>query len=66
MVNLLENSPRHDFPAQIVTLSSGLTLIHQYLPETPVAVVDVWVRAGAIAETEGMGRHGPFLGTHDF
>jgi predicted Zn-dependent peptidase len=35
-----------------VTLDSGLTLIHQYLPEIPVAVVDVWVRAGAIAEPQ--------------
>ena len=38
------------FPATIHHLDSGLTLIHQCLPATPVAVVDVWVRAGAIAE----------------
>ena len=61
MVNLLENSPRHGFPAQIVTLDSGLTLIHQYLPETPVAVVDVWVRAGAIAEPKEWGGMAHFL-----
>jgi len=61
LVNLLENSPRHGFPAQIVTLDSGLTLIHQYLPETPVAVVDVWVRAGAIAEPKEWGGMAHFL-----
>lgn len=61
MVNRLENSPRHDFPAQIVTLGSGLTLIHQYLPEIPVAVVDVWVRAGAIAEPKEWGGMAHFL-----
>ena len=61
MVNLLENYPPHDFPAQIVTLGSGLTLIHQYLPEIPVAVVDVWVRAGAIAEPKEWGGMAHFL-----
>lgn len=35
---------------QHVTLDRGLTLIHQYVPATPVVVADVWVRAGAIAE----------------
>lgn len=38
------------FPATVVTLDSGLTLIHQFMPATPVAVADVWVRAGAGAE----------------
>jgi predicted Zn-dependent peptidase len=61
LVNRLENSPRHDFPAQIVTLDSGLTLIHQYLPEIPVAVVDVWVRAGAIAQPKEWGGMAHFL-----
>lgn len=61
MVNRLENSSRHDFPAQIVTLDSGLTLIHQYLPAIPVAVVDVWVRAGAIAEPKEWGGMAHFL-----
>ena len=61
MVNRLENSSRHDFPAQIVTLDSGLTLIHQYLPKIPVAVVDVWVRAGAIAEPKEWGGMAHFL-----
>lgn len=39
-----------NFPASIITFDHGLTLIHQDLPTIPVAVVDVWVRAGAIAE----------------
>ena len=38
------------FPADIFRLGNGLTVIHQYLPATPVVVADVWVRAGAIAE----------------
>lgn len=38
------------FPAKIFTFEGGLTLIHQNLPAIPVAVVDVWVKAGAIAE----------------
>ena len=38
------------FPADIFRLSNGLTVIHQHVPATPVVVVDVWVRAGAIAE----------------
>ena len=38
------------FNANTFTLNNGLTIIHQYLPATPVVVTDVWVRAGAIAE----------------
>lgn len=40
------------FPAHVVTLSNGLTLIHQCTPGTPVAAVDVWVKAGAIVEPD--------------
>ncbi len=40
------------FPANIYRLDRGLTLIHQYMPSTPVVVADVWVRAGAMAEPE--------------
>ena len=40
------------FPAQIFTLDNGLTLIHQQVPGTGVAAVDVWVKAGAIAEPD--------------
>ena len=40
------------FPANVLTLDNGLTLIHQEISATPVVVVDVWVRAGAIREPE--------------
>jgi len=40
------------FPADIFRLSNALTVIHQHVPATPVVVVDVWVRAGAIAEPD--------------
>lgn len=40
------------FPADVFKLANGLTVIHQHLPATPVVVVDVWVRAGAIAEPD--------------
>lgn len=38
------------FPAHLCKLDSGLTVIHQQVAATPVVAVDVWVRAGAIAE----------------
>ena len=38
------------FNANTFKLNNGLTIIHQYLPATPVVVTDVWVKAGAIAE----------------
>ncbi|MBF2065787.1 MAG: insulinase family protein [Calothrix sp. C42_A2020_038] len=38
------------FPASIFKLDSGLTLIHQEIPTTPVVVADVWVSAGSIEE----------------
>lgn len=40
------------FPANIVRLDNGLTVIHQQIEATPVAVVDVWVKAGAIREPD--------------
>lgn len=40
------------FPANVFRLANGLTVIHQHLPATPVVVVDVWVRAGAITEPD--------------
>ncbi|NJL41541.1 MAG: insulinase family protein, partial [Leptolyngbyaceae cyanobacterium SM1_4_3] len=33
-------------------MDNGLTVIHQNIPTTSVVAVDVWVRAGAIAEPE--------------
>lgn len=50
MVNLLDCST---FPASRIQLDNGLTVIHQYTPAMPVAAVDVWVKAGAIAEPDG-------------
>lgn len=41
-----------EFPASIFRLDNGLTVIHQEISATPVVVVDVWVRAGAIQEPE--------------
>lgn len=31
-------------------LENGLTVVHQYIPATPVVVADVWIKAGALAE----------------
>lgn len=41
-----------EFSAKIVKLNTGLTLIHQQVPTSPVTVVDVWVKAGASVEPE--------------
>jgi zinc protease len=40
------------FPADILTLENGLTVIHQHLAATSAVTIDVWVRAGAIAEPD--------------
>lgn len=40
------------FPANLVKLDNGLTIIHQHTPATPVAAVDVWVKAGSIVEPD--------------
>jgi zinc protease len=40
------------FPASIFKLDSGLTLIHQEMPTTPVVVADVWVSAGSVEESK--------------
>lgn len=49
------------YPANIIKLDHGLTLIHQYQPATPVAVVDVWVNAGVIAEPDNWSGMAHFL-----
>ncbi|MEM7772340.1 MAG: pitrilysin family protein [Cyanobacteria bacterium P01_A01_bin.37] len=60
------------FPANQHIFDDGLTVIHQYLPTSPVVTVDVWVRAGAIAEPDrwaGMAHfleHMIFKGTEQF
>jgi zinc protease len=38
------------FSTSVFTLNNGLTFIHQEIPDTPVVVADVWVRAGARIE----------------
>ncbi|HEY9752950.1 MAG TPA: pitrilysin family protein [Coleofasciculaceae cyanobacterium] len=40
------------FPGNLIVLDNGLNLVHQHVPATPVAAVDVWVNAGAIAEPD--------------
>lgn len=49
---MFHSSAASQFPATISKLGNGLTVIHQEIAATPVAVVDVWVKAGAIAEPE--------------
>ncbi|MGD1715446.1 M16 family metallopeptidase [Dapis sp. BLCC M172] len=49
-MSIATSSPK--FPAHIVKLDNRLTVIHQYIPATPVVVVDVWVRAGARQEPD--------------
>ncbi len=50
MQKLSESPYRATFNAETLQLANGLTVIHQYLPATPVVVADIWVKAGAIAE----------------
>lgn len=40
------------FPADLHRFDNGLTVIHQFLPSASVVAVDVWVKAGAIAEPD--------------
>ena len=61
MVQEIHRCKTGEFPGNIVKLNHGLTIIHQYLPATPVAVVDVWVKAGAIAEPSQWGGMAHFL-----
>ncbi|MEM1369433.1 MAG: pitrilysin family protein [Cyanobacteria bacterium P01_H01_bin.15] len=68
---LLLNRPViQPLPVRSHCLESGVRLVHQYLPTTSVAVADVWVKAGAIAEPDawsGMAHfleHMVFKGSH--
>jgi len=56
MSNLI--TPVETFPATVLQLDNGLTVIHQQLSATPVIVTDVWVNAGA--------RQEPWWGTAHF
>ncbi len=38
------------FPARVIEIDRGLTLIHQQMKATPVVVADIWVKAGSRAE----------------
>ncbi|MCL2925151.1 MAG: insulinase family protein [Trichodesmium sp. MAG_R04] len=49
------------FPARILKLDNGLTVIHQYISATPVVVVDVWVKAGARQEPDSWSGMAHFL-----
>lgn len=40
------------FPANVVHLDNGLTIVHQEITATPVVVIDVWIRAGARYEPQ--------------
>jgi predicted Zn-dependent peptidase len=50
LIQLSESLTTNKFPASRHRLAQGLTVIHQYIPVTPVVVADIWVKAGAIAE----------------
>ncbi|MDJ0531956.1 MAG: pitrilysin family protein [Xenococcaceae cyanobacterium MO_207.B15] len=52
MQQLSQRLQSAELPANIFNLDNGLTVVHQYLPATPVVVSDVWVKAGAIAEPD--------------
>ncbi|TVQ47979.1 MAG: insulinase family protein [Gloeocapsa sp. DLM2.Bin57] len=50
MQRLLRNQQNRLFPGHVFQLNNGLTVVHQYIPSTPVAVADVWINAGAKIE----------------
>jgi predicted Zn-dependent peptidase len=59
--NILQPNFQPNFPGNVLKLDSGLTLIHQELPNTNVVVADVWVRAGASYEPESWNGMAHFL-----
>ena len=61
MQKISESPQQTAFNANTFQLSNGLTVIHQYLPATPVVVADIWVKAGAIAEPESWSGMAHFL-----
>ncbi|ACK68124.1 peptidase M16 domain protein [Rippkaea orientalis PCC 8801] len=61
MVQLIDRFKTVPYPANLIQLDHGLTLIHQYQPATPVAVVDVWVKAGTIVEPDNWSGMAHFL-----
>ncbi len=49
------------FPASVIPLENGLTVVHQEIAATPVVVVDVWIRAGARYEPSAWAGMAHFL-----
>ena len=61
MPTVSESLDRLIFHASSFKLNNGLTVIHQYLPATPVVVADVWIKAGVTAEPESWSGMAHFL-----
>lgn len=63
MVVLLKTGSQatNEFLAHQCQLASGLTLIHQYVADAPVATVDIWAKAGAAVEPEAWAGMAHFL-----
>ncbi|MEO1209141.1 MAG: pitrilysin family protein [Cyanobacteria bacterium J06638_20] len=60
LADLKSRLEQPSFPAEIYTLENGLTVIFQQTA-SPVVAVDVWARAGAIAEPEAWAGMAHFL-----
>lgn len=60
LANLKSRLEQSSFPAEIHTLDNGLTVIFQQTA-SPVVAVDVWARAGAIAEPDAWAGMAHFL-----
>ncbi|MGC9503943.1 M16 family metallopeptidase [Baaleninema sp.] len=50
--HLLRVPTQADCPVRIFRRDDGLTVVHQYVATSPVAVTDVWVKAGAASEPD--------------
>ncbi|PSF38723.1 peptidase M16 [Aphanothece hegewaldii CCALA 016] len=61
MIQLSERLATPLFPAKIWRLEQGLTVIYHHLPVAAATVVDVWVKAGAVAEPENWSGIAHFL-----
>jgi predicted Zn-dependent peptidase len=61
LIQLSERLAKQIHPAQIWRLEQGLTVIYHYLPVAAATVVDVWVKAGAVAEPENWSGIAHFL-----
>ena len=60
LADLKSRLEQSSFPAEIYTLENGLTVIFQQTA-SPVVAVDVWARAGALAEPEAWAGMAHFL-----